>query len=174
MRNIIISATLLLVMATAVSCKSKTGEAETAHEVLAPNAIEMNAAQFKSAGIQVSTPGERSIRGVIKVNGLINVTPQNIATVSAPLGGFVKSTTPVQGSQVTKGEVLAMVENMAFIELEQAYLETKARSNWNRPILRQKPVMPTRRSNSTATMSFTRRMYIQKTTSSLQNPNTRP
>ena len=86
----------------------------------------MNAAQYKNAGIQVSTPGERSIRGMLKVNGLINVTPQNIATVSAPLGGFVKSTSPVQGSQVTKGEVLAMVENMAFIELEQAYPGNKS------------------------------------------------
>jgi cobalt-zinc-cadmium efflux system membrane fusion protein len=47
--------------------------------------------------------------------------------VSAPLGGFVKSAGPVQGSAVTKGETLAQIENMAFIELQQSYLETKAK-----------------------------------------------
>ena len=36
MKNIIINATLLLIMAAAVSCKSKTSETGTEHEVLAP------------------------------------------------------------------------------------------------------------------------------------------
>ncbi len=127
MKNLMIIPMLILLAFTAASCKGKSEAAENEHEILGPNAIEMNAAQYKQAGIQLSVPEERSIRGVLKVNGVINVTPQNLATVSAPLGGFVKNTIPVQGSQVVKGEVLATIENMAFIELEQAYLETKAR-----------------------------------------------
>lgn len=101
--------------------------AEEEHEVLAPNQIELNTGQFKTAGIVLGKPEERSIRTLLKANGMVNVLPQGIASVSAPLGGFVKSTTLVQGSAVAKGETLALMENMAFIELQQSYLETKAK-----------------------------------------------
>jgi cobalt-zinc-cadmium efflux system membrane fusion protein len=108
------------------SCGSSEPK-ETEREVLAPNQVELNTEQFKTAGIMLGKPGERNVRTVLKANGSIIVPPQNIATVSAPLGGFVKSAGPVQGSAVTKGETLAQIENMAFIELQQSYLETKAK-----------------------------------------------
>jgi membrane fusion protein, heavy metal efflux system len=121
-----INIVFLLITAALISCTSKT-EKETQHEVLAANAVELNAAQCKTAGIQLGTIVSRNINAGLKVNGSINVTPQNIASVSAPLGGFVKNTSVVQGSAVTKGQVLAMIENFAFIELQQGYLETKAK-----------------------------------------------
>jgi len=108
------------------SCGSSEKE-EGEHEVLGPNQIEVNATQFKTAGITLGKLQERSIRSILKVNGTVNAPPQNTASVSAKLGGFVKSTGSVQGSPVQKGQTLAMIENMAFIELQQNYLETKAR-----------------------------------------------
>jgi cobalt-zinc-cadmium efflux system membrane fusion protein len=108
------------------SCGSSEPE-KTSGEVLAPNQVELNTEQFKTAGIALGRPEDRTIRTVLKVNGTVNVPPQNIASVSAPLGGFVKSAGPVQGSAVTKGETLALIENMAFIELQQSYLETRAK-----------------------------------------------
>ena len=66
----------------------------------------------------------------MKVNGVINVTPQNVAFVSTPLGGFVKSTNLVQGSSVSQGQTMALIENMEFIELQQNYLEAKAKYNY--------------------------------------------
>ena len=118
---------ILLIVIVLFSCTSKTGKKETEHEVLAENAIELNAEQYKMAGIQLGEIGKHTIDNGIKVNGSINVTPQNIASVSAPLGGFIKNTSVVQGSAITKGETLAMIENFAFIEIQQGYLETKAK-----------------------------------------------
>ena len=110
-----------------VSCNSTGKPKEGIHEVLAPNAIEINDVQYKTAGIQLGAITQRLISSALKVNGTISATPGNIASVSAPLGGFVKNTSLVQGLSVTKGQVLALIENFAFIELQQNYLETKAK-----------------------------------------------
>jgi cobalt-zinc-cadmium efflux system membrane fusion protein len=127
MKTFKITIQILLTLVVLFSCTSKTEKKETDHEVLAENAIELNANQYKMAGIQLGEIGRHSINNGIKVNGSINVTPQNIASVSAPLGGFIKNTSIVQGSAITKGETLAIIENFAFIEIQQGYLETKAK-----------------------------------------------
>lgn len=127
--NKILNLIILLAAILLGSCGNNKHE-EGEHEVLGPNQVEVNADQFRTAGIVLGRPEDRSIRTLLKVNGTVNVPPQNIASVSAPLGGFIKTTTLVQGSAVMKGDALAMVENMAFIELQQNYLETKAKHNF--------------------------------------------
>jgi membrane fusion protein, heavy metal efflux system len=127
MKTVKIKIQILLVAMTLFACTSKTTKQETTHEVLAPNAIELNAEQYKTAGIQLGEIIRHELSNGISVNGTINAIPQNIASVSAALGGFIKSTLVMQGSAVTKGDVLATIENIAFIEIQQDYLETKAK-----------------------------------------------
>jgi membrane fusion protein, heavy metal efflux system len=67
----------------------------------------------------------RSLSGTLKVNGVVSVAPQNLATVCMPMGGFVKSTTFTPGGSVRKGQTLAVLENQEFIDIQQNYLETK-------------------------------------------------
>ncbi len=50
-----------------------------------------------------------------------------MASVCAPLGGFIRNTDLVEGSQVRKGQTLAIIENPEFIELQQNYLEAKSK-----------------------------------------------
>jgi cobalt-zinc-cadmium efflux system membrane fusion protein len=118
---------ILIITAIIFGSCGNNKPAEGEREVLAPNQVELNSDQYKTAGLVLGHPEDRSIRTLLKVNGTVNVPPQSIASVSAPLGGFIKSTSPVQGSAVAKGEPVAMVENMVFIELQQSYLETKAK-----------------------------------------------
>lgn len=103
----------------------KTTEKEGEHEVLPPNTVEMNDAQCKAAEIELGKVDLKPLSNLLKVNGLINVPPQNLVSISAPMGGFVKNTVLVPGSPVKKGQVLAMLENIEFIELQQNYLESK-------------------------------------------------
>ena len=119
--------TAIYVLLIMNSCKSREETKNGSQEVLAPNAIELNVAQYAAAGVQLGFVSRQKLNSVIKVNGTINSTPQNLASVSAPLGGFVRNTTIVQGSAVTKGQVLAIIENFAFIEIQQNYLETRAK-----------------------------------------------
>jgi cobalt-zinc-cadmium efflux system membrane fusion protein len=120
-----------LVLATSLiisSCGSSQSDKEAkTEEILPDNIVELNAEQAKMAGIQFGTVESRMLSTSLKVNGLITVSPRDIASVCAPLGGFVKSTDLVQGKPVHKGQTLAIMENPAFIELQQSYLESKSK-----------------------------------------------
>ena len=67
----------------------------------------------------------RSLSGTLKVNGIVTTSPQNLATVCMPLGGFVKTTSLIAGNAVTKGQTLAILENQDFVDIQQNYLEAK-------------------------------------------------
>jgi cobalt-zinc-cadmium efflux system membrane fusion protein len=94
-------------------------------EVLPENIVELNADQYKMANVKMGAIEFRSLSDLIKINGLISAPPQNIATVSTPMGGFIKNTSLMQGSLIKKDQILAMVENPEFIDLQQNYLESK-------------------------------------------------
>ncbi|MFZ4402321.1 MAG: efflux RND transporter periplasmic adaptor subunit [Bacteroidales bacterium] len=118
---------LLSVFFAVISCKSgakKNEEAEKT-EVIPEDIIEMRDDQIKLANIETGTIEMRSLSGTLKVNGLVAVAPQNFATVCAPMGGFVRSTNLIPGNTVTKGQVLAVIENQEFIDIQQNYLEAK-------------------------------------------------
>lgn len=103
------------------------GEHEGEHEELPPNTVEMNDAQIASAGIALGSMEQKMLSTELKVNGLVNVSPQNLVSISAIMGGYIKSTGLVQGSPVSKGQVIAIIENPEFIELQQNYLESKSK-----------------------------------------------
>ncbi len=100
------------------------GEDEHHHEH-AEDMVEMNDAQMKSGGIALGKLTKRLISGIVKVNGKLDVPPQQLVSVSIPVGGFLKSTPLLQGSHVTKGQVIAVVENIDFVQIQQDYLEAK-------------------------------------------------
>lgn len=68
---------------------------------------------------------KRVVSNTIKVNGVLDVPPQNLVTISAPLGGFVKQTDLLQGMKVKKGQVIAILEHPDYIQLQQDYLDAK-------------------------------------------------
>lgn len=111
-----------------ISCSTGAKNQETNEtEMLPDNIVELRADQFKVAGIEYGAVETKNISNTLKANGLITVSPKDFASVCAPLGGFVKSTEFVQGSPVKKGQTLAIMENPAFIELQQNYLESRSR-----------------------------------------------
>lgn len=104
----------------------KEGEAEEGeHEELPEDIVELNAEQIKLAGVQLGKVEMRQLSGVIKANGIVTTAPQNSASVSVPLGGFVKSSNLLPGSAVNKGQTLAIIENTEFVDLQQNYLDIK-------------------------------------------------
>lgn len=110
-----------------LGCGNKTQNSEEKEvEVLPENTCEMNAEQYKLAGIETGGIEQKDLGNMLKINGIINVPPQNLVSISATLGGYIKSTTLMQGSPVKKGQVLAIIENPEFIELQQNYLGSKS------------------------------------------------
>ncbi|HLP13226.1 MAG TPA: efflux RND transporter periplasmic adaptor subunit [Flavobacteriales bacterium] len=85
--------------------------------------VELTDAQFKVAGIELGNVEMRTISGTIPASGLLDVPPQSKVSISAPMGGFVKSTDLLQGSRVSKGQVVAVMQHQDYIQLQQDYLE---------------------------------------------------
>src|SRR5215216_3666722 len=66
--------------------------AEEEHHEEEENVVNVTEAQMKNAGIALGAIQNKQISGTIKVNGVLDVPPQQLVSVSAPLGGFLKST----------------------------------------------------------------------------------
>ncbi|HEY3370258.1 MAG TPA: efflux RND transporter periplasmic adaptor subunit, partial [Prolixibacteraceae bacterium] len=116
-----------LILVAFISCNgsTKAGEEKAEEEVIPDNIVEMRDDQVKLANIETGTIEMRTLSGTLKVNGIVAVAPQNQATVCAPMGGFIKSTTLMPGNSVSKGQTLAIIENQDFVDMQQSYFEAK-------------------------------------------------
>lgn len=122
-----VSALVLLIVLS--GCNSSTPEntkpEEKEHHD--ESTVELTADQFKVAGIQTGSLENRSLSGTIRVNGKLDVPPQQMMSISVPMGGFLRKTELLQGSYVRKGQLIAIIENQDFIDLQQNYLETESK-----------------------------------------------
>lgn len=89
-------------------------------------AIELTPDQARGIGIETGLVSVRTLSGTIKVNGTLDVPPQQMLSVSAPMGGFLRSSDLLQGKHVTKGELIATLEDPAYLQLQQDYLESES------------------------------------------------
>ncbi|MBC7922641.1 MAG: efflux RND transporter periplasmic adaptor subunit [Ferruginibacter sp.] len=119
----------LLTSLLLVACDEKP--AETEEDASTPPAsvrfVRLTAAQHQNAGLQLGKVASRRLSRVITVNGVLDVPPQNIVSVSAPLGGFLKTTRLLPGTRVKKGQVIALMEHPDYVQLQQDYLDGKSR-----------------------------------------------
>ena len=113
---------------------SACGDKKTATEDVAPadssNIVTLTDEQFKNAAITTGKIEQKDISSVLKLNGQIDVPPQNMVSISVPLGGYLKSTILLPGMHVNKGEAIAVVEDQQYIQLQQDYLTAKARISY--------------------------------------------
>lgn len=117
---------LIIALASCGGGKKSEGKTEET-EVIPEDIVELRGDQQKLAGIETGAIELRSLSGTLKVNGLVGVAPQNLATVSMPIGGFVKTTNLMPGNAVNKGQTLAILENQEFVDIQQNYLDAKSK-----------------------------------------------
>lgn len=90
------------------------------------NMVSLNLGQLDVMHIELGPIAQINLRNTLKVNGQLELPPQNMASVSALLGGRVKSVGVIEGNLVRKGQVIAHLENPEFIALQQRYLSLKS------------------------------------------------
>ncbi len=128
--NFIIKTILLFVVSTfIVACGNNKTEEKTA-ETANPAMVTLTNEQLSNANVVLGKFEQKSISSILKVNGKIDVPPQNMVSVSVPLGGYLKSTKLLPGMHVSKGEVIAVMEDQQYIQLQQDYLLAKAKLNF--------------------------------------------
>jgi len=123
MKNIFIITIFLTLL---IGCNSKKEEpaVSTATD---GNLVSITDAQLKNATIETGKLEKRTISSVLKVTGKIDVPPQNMISVSMPLGGYLTSTKLLPGLHIAKGEVIATMEDQQYVQLQQDYLTTKSK-----------------------------------------------
>lgn len=94
------------------------------------NNVKLTDAQLQNGKIQVGKAEMRSLKGILKVNGVIDVPPQNLISVSFPMGGYLKKTDLLPGMPIKKGQIIATLEDAAYIQLQQDYLTTSAKLDY--------------------------------------------
>jgi len=128
-----------IAFAILTSCASKQNENEVKEVKPTKNTVELTDAQLKNSKIETGKIEQKAISSLLKVNGKIDVPPQNMVSVSVPLGGYLKSTKLLEGMHISKGEVIAVMEDQQYIQLQQDYLTAKAHfSSLEKEFQRQK------------------------------------
>ncbi|WP_316838626.1 efflux RND transporter periplasmic adaptor subunit [Pedobacter gandavensis] len=106
-------------------CSSSAKEESNAPLIIEESIVQLSPEQVKQIDLKLQEVQPREISTVLKLSGQIEVPPQNLVSVSVPLGGYLKSTQMIPGTRVRKGQVLATIEDPQYIQLQQDYLSTK-------------------------------------------------
>ncbi len=97
---------------------------------LEQNTVTLTEEQYKTVGIEIGHIENRVLSGTIPLTGMLDVPPQNLVNITAPLGGFLRSTSLLQGMHLVKGQLIAVIENPEYIQLQQDFLDTKSQTEF--------------------------------------------
>jgi len=125
MKKLLYSIAFVYITCMSGCTRESRNEPEDHHEE--ENIVGLSSGQYQSAGITLGKVEKKNISTTLQVNGLLDVPPQNLVTVSAMMGGFIKSTKLLQGMRVKKGEGIVTIQNPEFIQLQQDYLDNKSK-----------------------------------------------
>ncbi len=120
MKNIIILLGLLLLY----GCNQQEETKEETSLSIEEKILELSDKQLNTLTLSDTVLQERAITQTLKLNGKIDVPPQNLVSVSSALGGYVKSIKLLPGMHFNEGQVLAVLEDNQYIQLQQDYLTT--------------------------------------------------
>jgi cobalt-zinc-cadmium efflux system membrane fusion protein len=118
---------MLAVILSSCNQKKLENASENNASAIVSSSITLTESQAKAVQIQLDSLQSKSISHRIEVSGQTEVPPQNLITVSAPLGGYLKSTDLLPGMHVRNGQILAILEDPQYVELQQNYLSAKAK-----------------------------------------------
>lgn len=100
------------------------GEEEHAEETME---VELTSRQIEAVGIETGVFSRLPLQNSVKANGLLELPPQNKADVSSLVPGSIRSIQVIEGDRVAKDEVLAELEDLNIIDLQQDYVDASER-----------------------------------------------
>lgn len=103
--------------------------------------VELTPDQIQTIGLTTTKISRMALSGVVHVNGHLDVPPQNLVSISAPFGGFLKNTTMLEGTKVKAGQVVAIMENAEYIQLQQDYLDLTSQAGLSKSELERQEAL---------------------------------
>jgi len=87
--------------------------------------VHLSDEELNNLYLQTDTIRLQRLNHTLHLKGYIDVPPQNICLMSVPIGGYLKYTHLLPGTPVKKGEVIAILEDPQYIQLQEDFLKTK-------------------------------------------------
>ena len=114
------------------SCTKKEGVVAKVSPIttLEQTTVTLTEEQYKTVGIEIGHIENRVLSGTVPLTGMLDVPPQNLVNITAPFGGFLRSTSLLQGMPLVKGQLIAVIENPEYIQLQQDFLDTKSQAEF--------------------------------------------
>ena len=104
--------------------------------------VELESTQLQKIQVRYGKIEQKNLKSMLKVNGQVELPPQNQADVSALAPGRIAKVHIKPGQSVKRGTVLASLQNPDFIGWQQAYLETKGELMFlEKELVRQKDLV---------------------------------
>jgi len=94
---------------------------------LAENSITLTKTQFEASKMKLGKLSDEHFSRTVKVNGMLEVPPENKASISAYFGGYVKELSLLPGEFVKKGQILMTLENPDYVQLQQDFLKAQGK-----------------------------------------------
>lgn len=156
---------IIAILMAFASCTTAEPPADAAVPAPSETTVTLSADQLKNAGIVIGNAERRSLGMLMPVQGVVDVPPQNLVSISAPLGGYLRSTDLLPGMEVQKGQTLAILEDTRFIQLQQDYLIAQGKvSMLTQDFERQKALNASKTTSDKVFQEATAELNTQKVT----------
>ncbi len=116
----------ILMFAIFASCNTEninTDEHEHEHEHGEEGVVKLNKEQQKALNLKIGSFEMRNLTTIVKINGQLEVAPQDKADITTLIGGTVQQIKVFYGDKVKKGQILAVLEHPDFISLQEEFAE---------------------------------------------------
>ena len=85
--------------------------------------VQLTQAQFKNGEYKLANPEMQTFYNGFRVTGMVDVPPENRASVNSFFSGFVSKTHLLIGDVVQKGDLLIKLQNPEFIQMQQQFAQ---------------------------------------------------
>lgn len=101
--------------------KAETPESESQEEEIDFQNIPLSEKQVKAVDLKMGEAQEREMDAMLHVNGSLVLRAQDMGNVSSLMGGIVKNVYVKEGQMVSRGQVVATIENTDVVTLQREY-----------------------------------------------------
>ena len=101
--------------------KAETSESENKEEEIDFQNIPLSEKQVKAVDLKMGEAQEREMDAMLHVNGSLVLRAQDMGNVSSLMGGIVKNVYVKEGQMVSRGQVVATIENTDVVTLQREY-----------------------------------------------------
>lgn len=124
---------VLLLVFGLISCQSdspkQTDEIEGQESSANSELFTLSQEQQNSLKLEFTSPKAEKISAEKKVNGTVEVDPNASLEIHVPYAGYLKKSNLLDGKSVAAGEIIGVVENPYFLEVQRDFIQSRIELN---------------------------------------------